>query len=201
MIKKLSHQYCSNDFTYIQLTKKFKRDHICYADLDTSVDEEHHKAYCICFSLDGVDKYYYGHNCAMIFLKAISTNTLIYFHNLSYDITFIINHLTSIMNNPIIKNGRTYSLIAIIKEFEVAKIFLFKNSYAIKLHPQKRFPIMFGLDSEKKEVFPYNYYSSNRTNQMYGNIDEALEDIKEEDRESFIQNVNELKVLNLMNLI
>ena len=43
MIKKLSHQYCSNDFTYIQLTKKFKRDHICYADLDTSVDEEHHK--------------------------------------------------------------------------------------------------------------------------------------------------------------
>ena len=157
------------------MAKHFKREHICYADFEASIDGDHHKAYCICFNLDGIDRYYYGHDCAMNFLKAIPTNTLIDFHNLSYDITFIINHLTSIMNNPIIKNGRTYSLMATFKEYNEAKTFLFKDSYAIIPHPLRRFPMMFGLDSSKKEVFPYNYYSSNRTNQMYGNINEALE--------------------------
>ena len=33
---------------------------------------------------------------------------------------------------------------------------------------------MFGLDSGKKEVFPYNYYSSTRTKEnQIGNIEEA----------------------------
>ena len=171
---------------------KFNREHVCYADFEASTDGDIHKAYCICYNLDGIDNYYYGHNCAINFLKAMPTNTLIYFHNLSYDITFLINHLTIIYSNPIIKNGRTYSLMAKVNFDHELKTLLFKDSYAIIPHPLRKFPIMFGLDSGHKEVFPYNYYTSDKTNCMFGDINEALQFVKEEDKESFIQNVNEI---------
>ena len=172
-------------------TKKFKIMHVCFGDFEASTDQEMHKPYCICFNLDGTERYYYGHDCSINFLKAMPNNTLIYFHNLSYDITFIINYLASIMDNPIIKNGRTYSLMGIFKTGDELRTLLFKDSYAIIPHPLKRFPIMFNLDSGKKEIFPYNYYSFNRSNQIYGNIDEALQYIKPEDKDSFIQNIEE----------
>ena len=171
---------------------KFKREHICYSDFEASTDGDVHKAYCICYNLDGVNGYYYGNNCATYFLKAMPTNTLIYFHNLSYDITFIINHLSIIDDNPIIKNGRTYSITGQYKVGDELRILVFKDSYAIIPHPLKKFPEMFGLDSGRKEVFPYNYYTSYRSNDMFGNIDEALEYIKPEDKESFIQNIKEI---------
>ena len=132
---------------------KFNREHVCYADFEASTDGDVreaqakgiHKAYCICYNLDGIDNYYYGHNCAINFLKAMPTNTLIYFHNLSYDITFLINHLAIIYSNPIIKNGRTYSLMAKYKDENAFKTLLFKDSYAIIPHPLRKFPLMFGL--------------------------------------------------------
>ena len=173
------------------MNKRFTRQHVCYSDFEASTDGEVHKAYCICYNLDGTEGYYYGHGCAINFLKAMPTNTLIYFHNLSYDITFIINHLVAIMDNPIIKNGRTYSLMGITKVENEYRTLLFKDSYAIIPHPLRRFPAMFNLDSGKKEVFPYNYYTFARTNQVYGNIEEALQYIKEEDRDCFKANVEE----------
>ena len=66
---------------------KFELKHICYADFEASTDGCKHEAYCVCYNLDGIDKSYYGHNCAINFLKSLPTNTLVYFHNLSYDIT------------------------------------------------------------------------------------------------------------------
>ena len=171
---------------------KFKREHVCYSDFEASTDGSVHKAYCICFNLDGVDGYYYGSNCAINFLKAMPTNTLIYFHNLSYDITFLINHLSVIDDNPIIKNGRTYSMTAHYKADNELRILVFKDSYAIIPHPLRKFPEMFGLDSGRKEVFPYNYYTSDRSNNMFGNIDEAKAYVKPEDEESFIKNIKEI---------
>ena len=185
------------------MTGQFKREHVCYADFEASTDGERHQAYCICYNLDGIDDYFYGHNCAINFLKAIPTNTLIYFHNLSYDITFLINHFTFVFSNPIIKNGRTYSMMAKVECERTYKTLLFKDSYAIIPHPFRDFPIMFGLDSGRKEVFPYNYYTYERTNRMYGDINEALEHVKEEDRDSFIENANEIAKgpsVNLFNM-
>ena len=170
---------------------KFELKHICYADFEASTDGYKHEAYCVCYNLDGIDKSYYGHNCAINFLKSLPTNTLVYFHNLSYDITFIIDHMYVVYDNPIIKQNRTISLIG---QFKVSSNLIttiaFKDSYSIIPAPLKRFPIMFHLDSGRKEVFPYDYYTYDRTNQIEGDINEALQFIPETEHEAFIHNVN-----------
>ena len=162
-------------------------DHICYADFEASTDGVH-KPYCCCFNIDGVDGYYYGWGCNIQFLNKLETGSLVYFHNLSYDICFIIDHLDWIANNPIIKGGKTYSLKGSYK----GKKLWFKDSLAIIPVSLSRFPKMFGLDSGRKEVFPYKYYSSERTNQIWGDVREAMEYVKEEDREAFMKNVDEI---------
>jgi hypothetical protein len=117
-------------------------------------------------------------------------DSLIYFHNLSYDINFIVNKLDRI-SNPIIKNGRTMSLNGMFK----GKKFVFKDSYSIIPSRLKEFPRMFKLESGATEVFSYQYYSSellNKGNQI-GVISDALKFIKDAEREQFIENVNKIK--------
>jgi hypothetical protein len=54
---------------------------------------------------------------------------------------------------------------------------------------------MFKLESGEKEVFPYTYYNSELLTKgnKVGIISEALKHIKEQDREHFIQNIDNIK--------
>ena len=143
---------------------------------------------------------FYGEDCARRFLEQLPNNTLAIAHNLSYDISFLIDSLTIIYSNPIIKNGRVLQLVAAYKVKvykdhkwqDVMNRITFKDSYAIIPKALKEFPKMFQLDSGRKEVFPYNYYNSTNTKSIYGDIKEALECIPINEQEQFLKNLQEL---------
>ena len=134
---------------------------------------------------------FYGEDCVYRFLERIPDKTLAIAHNLSYDISFLIDALTTIYQNPIIKNGRVLMLQAVYQGNHIT----FKDSYAIITKHLKSFPEMFQLDSGRKEVFPYNYYNSINTQSNYGDINEALKFIPNCDKEQFLNNLQELKCI------
>ncbi len=167
---------------------------VYYFDFEASTDGAHHLPYCVCYqSADGVEEgFWYGKDCAYKFLQTLPNNSICYAHNLSYDITFLINHFDFIYDNPIIKSGRTYSLTASFNN----RTLKFKDSYSIVSAPLRLFPSMFNLDSGRKEVFPYGYYNSSRIGDIKGNINEALAFIHEADHQSFIDNVKDIAYVN-----
>ena len=54
-------------------------------------------------------------NCCRRFLELLSDKTLTIAHKISYDFFFLINHLTSIHNEPIIMNGRVLQIQGIVR--------------------------------------------------------------------------------------
>ena len=149
------------------------------------------KAFNICYeSSDGVFKgSIWGENCAEEFLERLENNTLIYYHNLSYDINFILSKLSSVVGTPIIKGSRTMTIQGTFHK----KSLMFKDSYTIISKPLKMFPEMFKLKTGPKEVFPYTYYSSEllKNNNRVGIISEAIKHVT--DKETFINNINTIK--------
>ncbi|EAX76010.1 hypothetical protein TVAG_583230, partial [Trichomonas vaginalis G3] len=152
---------------------KFPREHVFFADFEASTDGNIHKAYNICFMEDDDDGYtsIWGSDCASKFLEALPDKSLVYFHNLSYDVTFLMSQLEEITGTPIIKGSQTMQIQGKYK----GKLLCFKDSYAIISTKLKRFPEMFHLTSGEKEVFPYNYYTEELVNTTkVGNIDDAM---------------------------
>ena len=170
--------------------QKLKYDYVLYADFECSTDGIH-KAFNICFeSADGkVQDSFWGNNCAKMFLDVVPNNSLVYYHNLSYDINFVINELTGFVGTPIIKGSRTMMIRGIYK----GKNICFKDSYAIISKPLKMFPSMFKLKTGPKEVFPYTYYSSVllQNNNRIGCISEAAQHVS--DKKTFINNIKNIK--------
>ena len=178
-----------------------KFDHICFYDFEACTNTSPHQPYLVSFDLDGKMYSFYGPHCARRFLERMPNNTLAIAHNGGgYDITFILDLLTIIFTNPIIKQGRVLQLTGTYKVIiykdskaqEQLNRITFKDSYAIITKPLKLFPEMFQLDSGRKEVFPYNYYNSSNTQSIYGSIKEALEFIPINDQDQFLTNLQEL---------
>ena len=122
------------------------------------------------------------------FLEVLPDKSLIYFHNLSYDINFIVKELNTVKGTPIIKGSRTMTLNGSYK----GKTLYFKDSYAIISKPLKMFPEMFKLKTGPKEVFPYTYYTSTllSNDNKIGIISEAVKHVK--DAKTFINNINSI---------
>ena len=173
--------------------KNFKQ--VYYADFECSTDNVH-KAFNICYSSPNHKiKSLWGDDCAKQFLEAIPDHSLIYFHNLSYDINFIVKELNSVIGTPIIKGSRTLMLTGLYKK----KTLCFKDSYAVITKPLKMFPVMFNLQTGPKEVFPYNYYTSTllRNSNRVGVISEACKHVS--DTETFMKNINTIANCKLSN--
>ena len=170
----------------------FQLNKVVYADFECSTDGIH-KPYNICaMTADGVPFSAWGEDCAEQFLKwsEIVDGTLIYFHNLSYDINFIMKHLDCVVGTPIIKSGRTLQIDAKYK----TKWLRFKDSLAIISKRLEMFPEMFGLEGIQKEVFPYTFYDSNHVKCPFGDIEEACEHLKtDEERKQFRENLKQLQ--------
>ena len=132
-----------------KVKETFTLMHVVYADFECSTDGVH-KAFNIAYqSADGKLKgSYWGSDCAIKFLDTLESNTLVYYHNLSYDINFIIQHLTTVYSNPIIKGSRTMTMTGKYNE----KTLCFKDSYSIITAPLERFPVMFKLETGAKEI-------------------------------------------------
>ena len=170
----------------------FQLNKVVYADFECSTDGIH-KPYNICaMTAEGIPFSAWGEDCAEQFLKwsEITDGTLIYFHNLSYDINFIMRHLDCVMGTPIIKSGRTLQIDAKYK----TKCLRFKDSLAIISKRLEMFPEMFGLEGIQKEVFPYTFYDSEHVKHPFGDIEEACEHLKtDEDRQQFRENIKQLQ--------
>lgn len=174
----------------------FIRENVVYADFECSTDGIHEE-YCICAMIPPNDKFSgcnfkdFGNKCAYNFLNWIPNNSVVYFHNLSYDINFLLNKVTKVCGTPIIKQNRVYQMETIYK----SKKIIFKDSYSIINKKLKMFPIMFKLESGEKEVFPYSYYSKEllKNNNTIGVISEAKKHLKSVDHEQFVKNINSIK--------
>ena len=113
-----------------------------------------------------------------------------YYHNLSYDINFVVKHLTAVTATPIIKGSRTMMLMGRYGQKMLCFKLCFKDSYTIISKPLKMFPVMFKLQTGAKEIFPYTYYSSAMlaNDNKVGIIADAAAHTK--DPQGFIHNVN-----------
>ena len=138
--------------------KKSKKDyhpqHFVYADFECSTDGTH-KAYNICYeSNDGKFKgSIWGVNCAIEFLERLEDLTQVYFHDLSYDINFIINYLDSVKGTPIIKGSQTMSIQGEYKR----KTLFFRDSYAIISKALKEFSTIFHLQTGPKRDYSHTH--------------------------------------------
>lgn len=175
---------------------RFIREHVIYADFECSTDGIHEE-YCICAMIPKTDKlsdiYFkeFGTSCAYKFLDWIPNNSVVYFHNLSYDINFILNKVSKVCGIPIIKQNRVYQMETIYRKKKI----IFKDSYSVINKKLKMFPIMFKLNSGEKEVFPYAYYTKSllKNDNNIGIISEAKKFIKSDEHDQFEKNINLIK--------
>ena len=179
-------------------------EHVCFFDFEAATDTSPHTAYCVSYDLDNVLHSFYGTDCAHRFLESLPDKTLCIAHNITYDFSFIVDILTVIYQNPIIKNGRVLQLQGAYKVLVyednkwVDKLnhLTFKDSFAIISKPLRCFPQMFQLDSGRKEVFPYQFYNSHNIETPYGSISEALEFIPDNDKQTFLNNLQDLHCIH-----
>ena len=160
-----------------------------YADTETDVSGEYHKAFCISYTLRGSNeiKTLLGYNCLTDFLNVLPNNAVVYFHNLGYDskmfsdypITQSIDKGTKTMNMKISYKG---------------KFITFKDSYSILAMKLAKFPKTFGLKCGEKEMFPYNYYTIEKLKNRYGLINEAGKNEKQWNQEQFEKNIDKLGI-------
>ena len=201
--KALQHQEPKDD----KITK------IYFADTETDTSGPYHVAFCIAYSeQDILDnnfniieenqeiKFIFGRDCLTKFLDNLENNSLVYFHNLGYDIRqfneYIINKEccknTKVMNAEIIYNGK--------------KIY-FKDTLSIVSMKLADFPKSFGLDCGQKEMFPYKYYTFENFEKLAykGIISEAgKQELKHNwNQKIFEENLNKLGIAkdNYFNMV
>ena len=187
-----------------QEPKETEISKIYFADTETDTSGPYHVAFCIAYSeQDETDenfniidehqeiKFEFGRNCLNNFLDKIENNSLVYFHNLGYDIRqfneYIINKEccknTKVMNAQIIYKGKTI---------------YFKDTLSIVSMKLADFPKSFGLDCGQKEMFPYKYYTFENFEKLnnLGVISEAgKQELKHSwNQKIFEENLNKLGI-------
>ena len=198
--------FSDKDFKAFELqeNKETEISKIYFADTETDTSGPHHVAFCIAYSeQDELDnnfniidehqeiKFEFGKDCLKRFLDNLENNSLVYFHNLGYDIRqfneYIINKEccknTKVMNAEIIYNGK--------------KIY-FKDTLSIVSMKLADFPKSFNLDCGQKEMFPYKYYTFENFEKLnnLGIISEAgKQELKHNwNQKIFEENLNKLGI-------
>ena len=175
--------FCDKDFKEIepQPNKEVEISKIYFADTETDTSGPYHVAFCIAYSEgDEIDENFniikehrkinfeFGRDCLTKFLDKIENNSLVYFHNLGYDIRQFNEY---IIGQEISKGTRIMNATIFYKD----KIIYFKDSLSIVSMKLADFPKSFGLDCGQKEMFPYKYYTFENLNNLnnMGIISEA----------------------------
>ena len=178
------------------IDRKPKPSCIIYADFECSTDGKQHHEYCICADKTDLNNNLIDHfeefatTCATDFLNWCNDSSLIYFHNLSYDMNFLLKHFNKVKGNPIIFNGKDMSYNVIYNK----KTLTIRDSYALISSKLEAFPSMFKLDSGIKEAFPYDYYTSDRVIEGIGVIQDALQFVKPSLKQQFLNNIETINV-------
>ena len=189
-----SEEHCCKPVLDDKAMKKY--DHVIYADFESDITVNPHKAYICCAVWRdqegrGLKRTFRGYNCGAEFLDFVPNNALVYFHNLKYDASFFINQsIGTYQVNMIDHSGK----IMMLKFRQIKggnKQFTVKDSYSVISKPLKAFGPMFGLEVHK-EVCPYNIYNAENIKKKFIPLETCLEDIDEENREAFIENCNKV---------
>lgn len=187
-----------------QEPKEIEISKIYFADTETDTSGPYHVAFCIAYAeQDETDNNFniikehpkinfeFGRDCLTKFLDKIENNSLVYFHNLGYDIRqfneYIINKEccknTKVMNAEIIYNDK--------------KIY-FKDTLSIVSMKLADFPKSFSLECGQKEMFPYKYYTFENFDKLgcKGIISEAgKQELKHNwNQKIFEENLNKLGI-------
>ena len=164
-----------------------------FCDFEADVSGKVHKPYfCNLQSLDGsLCKDFKGERCNVDLLEYLPDNSVIYFHNLAYDIRMIASFG---IYKSIIKGSKTMKADIKYK----GKDLKFKDSLPIITCKLSDFPKMFNIPNIQKEIFPYKYYTVDRLNKGgIGVINEAgmNEDNEwtEDDYELFRSNIDKIE--------
>lgn len=202
-----------NDFTdkdFIEISKinyteqENKISKIYFADTETDTSGPYHVAFCIAYSeQDELDnnfniieenqeiKFIFGRNCLNKFLDNIENNSLVYFHNLGYDIRQFNEY---IINKECCKNTKVMNAEIIYK----GKKIYFKDTLSIVSMKLADFPKSFNLDCGQKEMFPYKYYTFENFEKLnnLGIISEAgKQELKHNwNQKIFEENLNKLGI-------
>ena len=177
---------------------------IYFADTETDTSGPYHVAFCIAYSeQDILDnefniieenqeiKFEFGRNCLTKFLDNIENNSLVYFHNLGYDIRQFNEY---IINKECCKNTKVMNAEIIYK----GKKIYFKDTLSIVSMKLADFPKSFNLDCGQKEMFPYKYYTFENFEKLnnLGIISEAgKQELKHNwNQKTFEENLNKLGI-------
>lgn len=159
--------FCDKDFKEIEPTKDkdVEISKIYFADTETDTSGPYHVAFCIAYSEeDETDENFnivkehrkinfeFGRDCLTKFLDKLENNSLVYFHNLGYDIRQFNEY---IIGQEINKGTKIMNATIFYKD----KIIYFKDSLSVVSMKLADFPKSFNLDCGEKEMFPYKYYT------------------------------------------
>ena len=166
-IKRLDAQIKDQGLGYIESNALFRSNLIptatVFFDFESSSQGDH-KAYMVCWMIDGESEIYTrtGSDCAGKFLDWLhfafeldeDPELTLIAHNVSYDISFLLEYLDPGSLKAIKKGNRFVSASG---EYKTIKI-NFKDSWKIIPAPLKDFSKMFNLETEK-ELMPYDIFT------------------------------------------
>ena len=189
--------------------KKIEYDYVFYADFESDINLNPHKAYLCC--VVGIQngaicrKAFKGPWCAKNFLEWLPSKSLVYFHNLKYDASFFMNTTPGKYKIKIIERSGTILQLQFFDKTNQRNL-TFRNSYSIITAPLANFGEMFNLDVEK-DVCPYHIYSQENIAKRFVPIEECVNCLKEErlavnkpwedDVEQFISNCDRLNFAHI----
>ena len=157
----------------IKTNKNEKQKTIWYCDFEADVSGKYHKPFmCVLQSENGdINKEFHGEDCSQQLLEYLPDNSMVFYHNLAYDIRMIAHYG---LNKSIIKGSKFMS--GNIK-YNNKTIYL-KDTLPMLSCKLSQLPQMFDLPETQKEIFPYKYYTLERLKENKGVISEAgiLED-------------------------
>lgn len=187
-----------------QEPKEDKITKIYFADTETDTSGKYHVAFCIAYAeQDELDENFnivkehpkinfeFGRDCLNKFLDKIEDHSLVYFHNLGYDIRQFNEY---IINKECPKNTKVMKAEILYNE----KTIYFKDTLSIVSMKLADFPKSFNLECGQKEMFPYKYYTFENFDKLgcKGIISEAgKQELKHNwNQQQFEENLNKLGI-------
>ena len=175
----------------VKTNKNEKPKTIWYCDFEADVSGKYHKPFmCVLQSVTGdINKEFHGEDCNKQLLDFLPDNSMVFYHNLAYDIRMIAHYG---LNKSIIKGSKFMS--GNIKYND--KTIYLKDTLPMLSCKLSQLPQCFNLPETQKEIFPYKYYTLDRLKENKGVINEAgvLEDKlwTTEDYKLFNENIDKI---------
>lgn len=170
--------------------------HVPYAVCMTRVDHQDN------FKLEKTLRYF-GDETVKSFLEKVrkdvkavevpkdkKARAIIYFHNLSYDVQFLMKYKDfRVLSDPVKSGNKPIQINASYKGVNL----LIRDSYCMITAALKKFPKMFKLKDIKKEVMPYTAYNKKSLTMPLASVEGFCEHLKtEKEKEQFRKNIDEL---------